>query len=339
MVKPTPRRILAKVRKDLKLKKKPLAARRSVRRTAATVLAQGAVALPRRNFGTAVAARKPNRSALLKCLDARIPRTLGLPRAVGPYTVIRTTVLHPSTSRFVLFAPFMRQAYSRSQWLPWAGVESVDATNPIKAPGNTRPIILPMAGLLNACEVVPSAMTVQVMNPASLQQATGIFAMGRINQQLDLGGATETWDTLKNRCIAFYSPRMLTGGKLALRGVKCSSYPLDMNEYSDFAPVLDDSADFEWESKSHRPAALAPIVFMSDNDTDVNMEFMVTIEWRVRFDPGNPATASHAHHDTLSDTAWNDVVKAASACGHGVEELSEDAVVDGAMMGAAMLMA
>jgi len=334
-----PRKILAKVRKDLKLKKKPLAARRAVRRTAVTVLAQGAVAPPRKNFGTAIAARKPNRSALLKCLDARIPRTLGLPRAVGPYSVIRTTVLHKSPSRFILFAPFLREIDQRSQWCSWAGVESVTASEEISAPNNTRPIVLPMGGLLDACEVVPAAMTVQVMNPASLQQAVGIFAMGRVNQQLDIGGASETWETLKQRCIAFYSPRMLTGGKLALRGVKCSTYPLDMNEYSDFNPVNDFVNDFTWDTKNRRPAALAPIVFMSDSEPAVTMEFMVTIEWRVRFDPGNPATASHAHHDTLSDTAWNDVVKTASACGHGVEELSEDAVVDGALMGAAMLMA
>lgn len=339
MVKPTPRKILAKVRKDLKLKKKPLAARRNVRRTAVTVLAQGAVAPPRKNFGTAVAARKPNRSALLKCLDARVPRTLGLPRAVGPYSVIRTTTLHPSSSRFILFAPFMRQNEARENWLPWAGVESVNAASEVNALNNTRPIVLPMTGLLDACEVVPAAMTVQVMNPASLQQATGIFAMCRVNQQLDIGGATETYEVLKNRCVGFYSPRMLTGGKLALRGVKCSSYPLDMNEYSHFNPVDDLDSAFTWDSKNRRPAALAPIVFMSDSESSVNLEFMVTIEWRVRFDPGNPATASHVHHDTLSDAAWNDVVKTASACGHGVEELSEDAVVDGALMGAAMLMA
>jgi len=341
MVKGKSAKMLAKVRKDLKLKKKPLAARRAVRRNAAIVLAQGAVAPPRKNFGTAAIRRRPNRASLVKCLDARIPRTLGLPRAVGPYTVIRTTSLHPSSARFIMFCPFMREKDNRPAWLPWAGVEDVAASGAINDPNNTKPITMPMAQLLHSCEVVPAAMTVQVMNPASLQQATGIFAMARVNQQLDMGGNTITWEALKNDCIAYYSPRMLTGGKLALRGVKCSSYPLDMTEYSHFCPVDQTlgTANFTWDSRARRPAALAPIVFLRDGDSSGDLEFMVTIEWRVRFDPGNPATASHTHHDTLSDEAWNDVVKTAAAAGHAVEELSEDAVVDGALMGAAMLMA
>jgi hypothetical protein len=59
------------------------------------------------------------------------------------------------------------------------------------------------------------------------------------------------------------------------------------------------------------------------------LEFMVTIEWRVRFDPGNPATATHTHHDTLGDEAWNGLIRAACAVGHGVEELSEDVAAAG----------
>lgn len=345
MNKRTPGKILAKVRKDLKLKKKSVGAKRISRRNAASVLAQGAVAPPRRNFGSSAVVRKPNRAALIKCLDARIPRTLGLPRAVGPYTVIRTTVLHPSSSKFLMFCPFQTGVTSKTHWQMWCGAEAINADEPINGTAtspsiaNAKPIIMPMDGLGGACEVVPAALTVQVMNPASLQNATGIFAMTRINQQLDIGGSSYSWDTLKGRCISFYSPRMLTGGKLALRGVKCSSYPLDMNEYSEFCPIHKSTSNFTWPDGRVRPAALAPIVFMRDSDSAVELEFMVTIEWRVRFDPQNPATASHRHHDTLSDDAWNDVVRTMSSAGHGVEELSEDAVIDGAIMGAGMLLA
>jgi hypothetical protein len=185
---------------------------------------------------------------------------------------------------------------------------------------------MPMLGLGEACEVVPASMTVQVMNPASLQSADGVFAMARVNQQLSLGGSPAglTYREMAARVISFYSPRMLTGGKLAIRGVKCSAYPLDMNEYATFAPVHQSSGNSGWDSNGLRPAALSPIVFVQENAVPKQLEFMITIEWRVRFDPGNPATASHTYHETLSDEAWSGLIKSVSNAGSGVEELSED---------------
>lgn len=327
-------RTLAKIRKDLKNGKKKSGV--TVRRRDATiVLTQGAVAPPRRNFGSG----KPGNKSipkLVQCLDARVPRTLGLPRAVGPYTIIRTTTLHESSRRYIQFCPFLSEYPSAGfgeVWYNWCGVQDVDSTLGITATNNTTPIMMPMTELGQAAEVVPAAMTVQVMNAAALDSASGIFAMGRVNQALALGGsaATLTWDQMVTNFISFYSPRMLTGGKLCLRGVKCSSYPLDMSEYSNFAPLDSSHAgNFSW-TDGHRPGALAPIVFVQKSATTVSIQFMITIEWRVRFDPGHPATATHTHHDTLADAAWNDVIKSMSNVGHGVEELSEDVAAGGAL--------
>jgi len=313
-------RVLRRVRKDLKAKNGER--QKMTRGNATVVLAQGALATPKKNFGTRKGARH-SIPALLKCLDARVPRTLGLPRAVGPYAVIRTTRLHRSSANFLLFAPFWDETTQR--WFDWCGVESVVSSSDITSSPNTMPINMPLLGLAEACEIVPAAMTVQVMNPASLQDGAGVFAMARVNQSLPLGTSPPglTFDEMAARVVSFYSPRLLTGGKLALRGVKCSSYPLDMTEYAKFAPVQKYSGVFQW-SDTHSPAALAPIVFVQNNTEAKTLEFMVTIEWRVRFDPGNPATASHTYHDTLPDEMWNGVVKAASALGHGVEELSEE---------------
>lgn len=331
---------LAKIRKDLR--GGPKRAQRKGRngmtkREATTVLAQGAVAVPRRNFGTVRKAMASSRNvgALLKCLDARLPRTLGLPRAVGPYTVIRTTKLHQSSSSFVMFAPFQHHkasAPSHIKWCDWCGIEAVVDGSDISLSGNTRTINMPMTGLGDACECVPASLTVQVMNPASLQTAEGVFAMTRVNQQLGLGSSPAglTYDDMAARVISFYAPRILTGGKLALRGVKADAYPLDMSEYAHFAPIYKYTGNFAW-SENFEPSALSPIVFVQNNATNQTIEFMVTIEWRVRFDPGNPATAGHAFHDTLSDELWNGVVKAASAAGHGVVELSEDAAAYGVL--------
>jgi len=327
-------RQLRKIRKDLKLKNgngNGGARRRTVaRRDATIVLAQGAVAAPRKNFGTGKTTGRPRIAKLMKCLDARLPCTLGLPRAVGPYTVIRTTTLHASFSKFIMFCPFKTQDYTSSKWYDWCGVESVTPGDGVSAPDNTRAINMPLHSLGDACEVVPAAMTVQVMNPASLQQGDGVYAMARVNQQLALedSPASLTWNEIRARVISFYAPRLLTGGKLALRGVKCNAYPLNMTDYSSFAPIEKYSGMFTWDNDK-RPAALSPIVFCNNNADDKVMEFMITIEWRVRFDPGNPATASHTYHDVLQDDAWNELVKTASSAMHAVEELSEDAVNTG----------
>lgn len=330
--------MLAKVRKDLVKKKrtngKPLA-----RRNATVVLAQGALAVPRKNFGSKMEGRK-NVSALVRCLDARVPRTLGLPRAVGPYTVIRTTRLHASAANFVMFNPFMNTTGGNDRWLNWCGIESVVSSDPILGTHNTAPINMPMLGLDAACEVVPAALTVQVMNPSSLQSADGVFAMARVNQSLSMGrSGTISYDELASRFVSFYTPRLLTGGKLALRGVKCSAYPLDMTEYAAFLPVRQDiTLPFTW-NENIKPSALTPIVFVQNNAIPQILEFMITIEWRVRFDPGNPATASHSFHNTLADECWNDVIRAASSTGHGVEELAEVVADGGALIaGAAMAM-
>jgi len=325
------KKTLAKVRKDLKLKK--TSKNRSGRTAATIVLAQGAVAPPRKNFGTRSAGKKSNPSTLARCLDARVPRTLGLPRAVAPYTVIRTTKMHRSTSSVLLFGTFMNEQTAGTHWRNWCGIEAVDSSLAIDAADNTKAITMEMSSIGYGACLVPSAITVQVMCPKPLQIAGGLFAMCRVNQNMDVGGSARTYDNLRDTIISYFSPRMLTGGKLALRGVKCSAAPMDMGEYSDFCP-LEASTDhtFTWYSATGRPAALTPIAFVRDAESaDEPMSFMITVEWRVRFDPQNPAAASHTHHDTLSDEAWNQVQKTMAMAGHGVEELAQDATEAGAM--------
>jgi len=329
------RKVLAKVRKDLKLKiKRP---RANMRRNAANVLTQGVGAVTRRAFGTKQT-KGTNTRMLMKCLDARIPRTLGLPRAVGPYTVIRTTVLHKSSSDFIMFAPF--KDYGTEKWFSWCGIEAVVPEHDVTHLSNTLIVRMPMHALGSACEAVPAGLTVQVMNPASLQNADGIFAMTRVNQQMAIGDspAGVTWRELAGRVTANYFPRLLSGGKLAIKGVKCDSYPLDMTEYSDFMQISDITGHQTTMNRFIRPAALAPIIFVQNNEMPKTIEFLVTMEWRVRFDPGNPATSSHSFHNTLPDEAWNRVISAMSSMGHGVVDLGDDIVDAGALVGAAAML-
>jgi hypothetical protein len=322
----------------VKSAKKPVVKKKAKARTARSqatrILAQGAGAFPRKAFGAGKEA-KTVKAAYTLGLNARLPHHLGLPRAVGPYQVIRTSKLLTSTADVIIFSPIMLDAENingGARWYGACGIESVDKTNPVNATNNSVMIDMPMDALGGAVDVVPAAMTVQVMCPTALQTAAGLFTMARASQPLSLGGDSRTWSQFRTQFNSFFRPRVLTGGKLALRGVTCNAVPLDMSEYADFAPVtMHNGTLMTWDAKK-RPAALSPIVFTSNGEGEV-MSFLVTIEWRVRFDPQSPAAASHVFHEPTSDAVWGAIIKRASEMGHGVED-----IVDGiADIGAAVV--
>lgn len=297
---------------------------------ATRVLAQGAGAITSRPFGSGKSVSGAKK-ALHHGLNARLPYHLGLPRAVGAYQVIRTTKLHTSHSPVVMFAPMMHRysgANNSPHWYEGCGIEAVTGNQPINGTNNARMIPMPMESLGDAAEIVPAALTVQVMCPSPLQTADGVYTMGRVSQSLALGGETRTWDAFKAQFDSFFKPRLLTGGKLALRGVTCNAIPLDMNEFSEFAPPIPHVADpgiFTW-STSIAFGALSPIVITHENSS-VPMTYLVTIEWRVRFDPGSAAAASHVYHPPTPDGVWADIMKSASSMGHGVVDIA-DSIAD-----------
>jgi hypothetical protein len=248
--------------------------------------------------------------------------------------VIRTTKLHRSTAPVLLFGTFTNEQGAGRHWRNWCGIEANDITLGVDEANNSRAITMAMSSIGYGACVVPAAITVQVMCPKPLQEAGGLYAMCRVNQNMDIGGSSRTYANLRDTIVSYFSPRMLTGGKLALRGVKCSGAPMDMGEYCDFAPLEASTSDynFGWLTATGKFSALTPIAFVRDADSAAEpISFLITIEWRVRFDPQNPAAASHMHHDTLSDEAWNQVSRTMAMAGHGVEELAQDATEAGAM--------
>ena len=112
---------------------------------------------------------------------------------------------------------------------------------------------------------------------------------------------------------------------LALRGVEASSYPLNMTEFSDFLPKYS-TADRNITMDNHgpKPSALAPILFYQPASPNINLTYVVTIEWRVRFDPYNPAAASHVHHNATPDSWWNYGLKEASQASHAIGDIVEN---------------
>jgi hypothetical protein len=178
------------------------------------------------------------------------------------------------------------------------------------------------------------------MNPEALQTTAGIVYVGRSSAQYDLQNSIRTWDEFGMEFIQFVVPCLCSVGKLALRGVQVSSYPLDMSELSDFRGLAAYShysagtgGRYTWNGalSEMRPAGFAPVVVYNPNQ--VALQYLVTIEWRVRFDPSNPAAGSHTYHGTAPDSLWDEVTSTAAAMGHGVEDIAEVVAAGGAIVG------
>jgi len=172
------------------------------------------------------------------------------------------------------------------------------------------------------------------MNRNPLQTTSGIVAMGRVNQSLQMSDEVDSWFALGQKFISFYSPRLLSAAKLALRGVRSQTYPLDMTDYAQFDPIIQANQNpFDWNANIN-PTPFAPIVVFQPDAETVALDYLVCIQWRVRFDPLNPATASHRFQPQSSDEAWGHVIKSMSEAGHGVEDIVDSIANVGGAIGA-----
>lgn len=296
---------------------------------------QGVGMIVKRPFGTG--SSRPRRAALRgkptskrAALCALSPQHLPLPRAVGAYTVTKTTtILNAPPSRLLLFGTIKggRSNHPDTAWFNSVCVSSVGTGSAISAPNNALFHIDTALGAtgFDHARLVPAALTVQVMCPRSLQTAEGIVYIGRTKQVLDLMGDSRTWDTLASELVSYSSPRLCSAGKLALRGVKVDAIPNNMSQLSDFCPrgVISDPAAKTWSDSGINAQfeGFAPI-FVYNRDL-VSMQYLVTVEWRVRFDPGNPAYGGHSYHPVSSDSVWSDTIRGLEAEGHGVVDMAE----------------
>jgi len=310
--------------------------RRAARnRAAGMALSQGVSGVTRRAFG-ADAAR--TLAMCRRALNAKLPMHLALPRPVGPYCVVRTTATIITSAACHIFSPMMlrdnnNDSSNNPQWIAACGVSCVNPAGPMgtSSTHQENTILHRMAGvdaLTGAAEVLPCAMTVNVMNAGSLQTTSGMTYMARVNQQLGLGGDQRPWYLFEEQAISYYSPRLMSAAKLALRGVTCDAYPLDMTDYSSFTRLTpsasitgENKQTFNW-GQNVQPAGLTPIVFFNQGEF-ASLTFLVTMEWRVRFDPGNPATAAHSFHGHTPDSVFSELIGDAASAGHGVKDIVE----------------
>lgn len=212
------------------------------------------------------------------------------------------------------------------QWSSTCAVGSIDASKKINdgtpnAYLYTCPLSFNALGT-SLATAVPSAITVQILNPEALQTTNGVLYAGVMSTQAAIGGRDQSWTDLFDSFVNYMSPRLLSAAKLSLRGVQMSSYPLNMNPVSEFTELMErDDQAVTMTANVEEPCGWAPMLVFNPNA--VSLEYLVTVEWRVRFDLQNAASAGHTHHPIHSDNDWQRLMHQATSMGHGAMDIAE----------------
>jgi hypothetical protein len=284
---------------------------------ASNVLTQGCGALPPKPWGG-------RDTYSINAWDAKVPQHLPLPRAVGPYTVIRATKRVSSNAAASVIGAFMLSPTAPVGPGCWSTVCMMTSVNKdafISAADNCNRHCMQL-NLGSAATLVPSAITVQIMCPTALDTASGFIYAGTMNTQALIAGRAEKWAGYFERFIQYQAPRLLSAGKLVLRGIQVNSFPMNMSRVSEFTPTYQGvDGTITWNLSQEEPTGWAPILVYNPNNAV--LEYLVTVEYRVRFDLENPAAASHTHHKVATDTTWNNMIKQATAMGHGVKDIAD----------------
>lgn len=283
--------------------------------------------------------KKPDKavSQVRHGLNALHPTHLPLPRAVGGYTVVRTTDVINTNTKSIFFGTFKGPGaeFTDTTWLSTVAVTYGGSgfSLPIRdeADGGNSYFYESAAlkvSALNGARMTPAAITVQIMGGDPLQSAAGIAYIGRSKTVLDLMGDSRTWETLTKELVSYSSPRLCSAGKLSLRGVQVNGVPNNMSVLSDFVPRrIPTEGRHIWKESTFAAdfEGFGPI-FVYNPDA-ISLKYLVTIEWRMRFDPLNPAYASHIVHRPASESTWSTVIGDAESLGNGVMDIA-DVVAD-----------
>jgi hypothetical protein len=168
---------------------------------------------------------------------------------------------------------------------------------------------------------------VQIIGPQSLSDAAGQIAAAVVPARLNLADDTRGWPEVQTDITSYFRPRLLSAGKLTLRGVQMDSHPLSMTDVSSFEALIHDTPNpneayvSPWTETAPYPCGWAPMAFV--NPTGAPLQMLISVEWRVRFDISNPAVSSHQHHGVTSDAGWDSHIRRASAALPGVLDIVE----------------
>lgn len=331
-----------------KAKKERAVTQADVNRAELTGIKQGAAAAAGKAFGTTGKKKKEKRHKdvecgddseyeedMLRCWNAFDPAHLPLPRAVAPYTTIRTTAIWNPTDdnnrTFALFAPSLNVSSDAGQWSSVFALSSNKLMTDILsiADGATQHVF---EGMLNpswiAASVVPSAFSVQIMNPEPMATTEGMVYIGRCLNKVNLseGDLTQTFQSVVDNLVSYSAPRLCSAGKLALRGVQVDSIPNNMSQLANFTTLRNATTKTFTlaDTNALHQEGFNPIFIYNPNH--VALQVLVCCEWRVRFDPGNPAYAACRMHAPSTDHTWYETMRQAADMGAAVVDIAEKAV-------------
>jgi len=248
---------------------------------------------------------------------------LPLPRPTGPYSVVRTTQQISTSYKLNLFGPLFNR--SAGVWTAQCGVGVVDSDKKPQDSGNNYGWNFTQlgAGTWDGAQVTPSAFSIQVMNPEAIQKTTGIIYLGRIRTALKLSDNLGTvYSDLANNIISYNNPRLCAAAKMAFRGVQVDLVPFNMSELANFTKAESSSdGTYTYTSTSPDFAGFAPMFIW--NPSSIPLQLLVCCEWRTRFDPSNPAQATHVQHQHAPESLWARAMHGAEAIGNGVVDIAE----------------
>lgn len=257
----------------------------------------------------------------LACFDAFHHAHLTLPRAIGPYSVVRTTEVIQISKKLAILGPFYNPNIDR--WSNICGVEVVDIAKKFEDTGNVAPLAFGMMnnGSWTAAQITPAAFSVQIMNPNALQTTSGIVYIGRIRTAIKLNkdkGLTGV--NVADSLVSYNNPRICAAAKLAMRGVQIDLVPFNMSELANFTEP-DYPSFSSYGDNTPLPKGFAPMFVYNPNG--INLQALVCCEWRTRFDPSNPAQATHEYHPPASDSTWHKAQMTLEAFGNGVIDIAD----------------
>jgi hypothetical protein len=143
---------------------------------------------------------------------------------------------------------------------------------------------------------------------------------------LSEGDLTKTFQSVVDNLVSYSAPRLCSAGKLALRGVQVDSIPNNMAKLANFTTLKEAiSASFALSSGNYtHQEGFNPIFIYNPNQ--VAIQALVCCEWRVRFDPANPAYAACRLYEPSTDHTWYETMRRAAESASVVIDIAEKAV-------------
>lgn len=267
----------------------------------------------------------PKPATIRSALDAFSPQHAPLPRAVGDYTVIKTNATITTSSTVVFLGPMsVRSAISSNpQWTNTIAMSSVTSGAAISGAANAyaHSITSLAEASFNKANMCPAAVSFRIMNGEPLQTTTGVIYTGRCSQMLNPGGDARTWTQFADEVLNYTQLRTLSASALAIEPVQMDLVPMNATSFSDFLPRWSVATGAQtWGSNEMVYDGFNTGIIY--NPSGASLTILACVEWRMRFDPLNPAYATHTYHGVSSIGFWDRVLAYATDNAAGVTNLA-----------------